>query len=90
MKMAEAQHAHRIRQENRVIGGNVRAQTMGAIFGFILGLIGLGGGFFLLYTGHDITGFVLMITAMASLASVFVVGKTKQSRELAKKRSLEE
>lgn len=88
MRMAEQQAEHRMKQEDRVVRANVRAQTMGQIFGFILGLIGLIGGLVLVFRGRDISGFVLMLGALASLAGVFISGKKRQTKELAQKRQL--
>jgi uncharacterized membrane protein len=51
MKQAESQTAHRIDIEKKVIQSDVINSRLGLIFGFILGLIGIGGGVFLTYIG---------------------------------------
>jgi uncharacterized membrane protein len=48
MVMAERQSAHREALEARVINGNVANQTRGSIFGFILSLVAIVGGFVLI------------------------------------------
>jgi len=85
MAMAERQSAHREKQENRVIDGNVRSQTRGSYFGFILSLVAILGGLFLLYQGKNIAGLGAIISSIAPLAAVFFVARRAQENERADK-----
>lgn len=85
LKMAEAQSAHRIKQEHRVIGSNIRAQTLGVVFAFILGMTAVIGGVYMVMSGKDITGIVSILTGVIGLAGSFLIGKSKQNAERAAK-----
>ena len=79
--MAEQQAAHRRLQEDRVVRGNVRNQLTGSIFAFLLGMTAIGGGIYLIAIGKDVTGLTAIITALVSLASIFIVGRRGQEKE---------
>lgn len=81
MAMAERQSAHRERIETKVINGNVAGQTRGSWFGFIIALVVILGGFFLLYEGKSIAGLTAILASLASLVSVFFYSKYEQKRE---------
>ncbi len=81
MAMAERQSAHRKRMESTVIGGNVASQTRGSWFAFILALVTILGGFFLLYEGKSVLGMTAIIGSIASLVGVFIYSKHEQRKE---------
>lgn len=81
MAMAERQSAHREQMEARVINGNVASQTRGSYFAFILALVAIIGGFFLIYTGKNGAGLAAIIASVGSLAGVFVYTKYEQRKE---------
>lgn len=81
MAMAERQSAHRERLEARVVDGNVANQTRGSYFAFILALVAIGGGFFLIHEGRSAQGLVAIITSLVALASVFFYSKAEQRKE---------
>jgi uncharacterized membrane protein len=82
VSMAESQQKHRQELEKQVIDSNCRAQQRGPIFGFIVCMSAIGGGVYLIHTGKDASGLASIITALASLAVVFIYGKTTQRQQL--------
>lgn len=85
LAMAESQHEHRHALEKRVIFGNVDAQARGQWMGFVLGLVGIIGGFFLIGLGHSGWGVAAIVGSLVSLITVFVVGQRRQRQERERK-----
>ena len=79
--MAERQSAHRESLESRVVDGNLAIQKSGSLRAFILALVVILGGIYLMATGKDAWGFAAIVTSLASLVSVFLIGKTQQKKE---------
>lgn len=63
---------------------------MGQVFAFILGLVAIGGGIYLISTGKDVQGLVAIVGALATLAGVFIWGRWRQEKERDKKRQEQE
>lgn len=80
--MAESQSSHRQQVESKVIAGNVTSQTTGLWLGFILALIVILSGAWLVYTGHVAWGAAFAGFPLVSLVSVFVLGKRQQTKQL--------
>ncbi len=83
--MAESQQSHRQRLERAVIEENCKSQSRGLNFGFVISMTVIIGGFFLIHEGKDTTGIIAVIGALGSLVGLFILGKRKQSKELAAK-----
>jgi uncharacterized membrane protein len=81
LAMAERQSAHRESLESRVVDGNLAIQKSGSLRAFILALVVILGGIYLMATGKDAWGFAAIVTSLASLVSVFLIGKTQQKKE---------
>lgn len=82
MAMAERQSAHREQLEDQVVRGNIASQTRGSYFAFVLALVALLGGFFLIYTGKSAAaGLVAIISSVGSLAAAFAYSKYEQRNE---------
>lgn len=81
MKQAESQTAHRIEIEKKVIQSDVINSRLGLIFGFILGLIGIGGGTYLTYLGMTQSGLIISGGTLVSLISVFIYGSQTRRKE---------
>lgn len=79
--MAEKQSAHRESIESRVVNGNVANQTRGSYFAFILALVAILCGFFLIHEGRSGAGLASIITSVAGLVSVFFYSKHEQRKE---------
>lgn len=75
MKMAEKQQDHRMKIERTAIGRQTFQSFMGQIFGFLIGLAGIGSGTFLAYNGFTTVGTVIAGGTVVSLVSVFVIGR---------------
>lgn len=83
--MAERQSAHREELEKQVIKANIRSQTMGSIFGFIIGMTAILSGAYLIRIGKDAMGLASIIGSLVALVGVFIVGKIKERKELRQK-----
>jgi uncharacterized membrane protein len=83
--MAESQLKHRQALEDKVVDSNCKAQQRGPIYGFIVCMSAIAGGIYLIHTGKDASGLAAIVTALASLAIVFIYGKAKQQKELREK-----
>jgi hypothetical protein len=60
---------------------------MGSIFAFVLSLVAIVGGIWLIHEGKSVTGLATIITDLAALATVFVVSRNKQAKERVQKAS---
>ena len=67
LKLAEAQSAHRQRQEKRAQDALIQARTRGQWFGFIMATVCLGLGGYLSASGVDIIGGVVLTVGLAQL-----------------------
>lgn len=80
--MAEEQSSHRQKIEAAVINGNVYSQKMGLWLGFVLALIVISSGAWLVYNGRVEWGAGFISVPLIALVSVFVLGKRDQNRQL--------
>lgn len=85
LAMAEKQSAHRESLEATVVNGNLEMQKRGSNRAFILALVIIVGGIYLMATGRDAWGFAAIITSLVSLVSVFAISRSRQKIERAKK-----
>jgi uncharacterized membrane protein len=83
--MAEKQLEHRQDLERMVVASNTQSQTQGLWLGFILAMVVVVSGAFLIYHGHDVYGLAAIISALAALVGVFVYGKYRQKKDLKEK-----
>ena len=79
MKMAEKQQEHRMSIEKDVISSQSSQSKLGQWFGLIIGIVGIGCGTFLAYSGETTVGGIIAGGTVVSLVSVFVIGKKIQS-----------
>ena len=80
--MAERQAAHRQNLESAVIRSNVTSQTTGLWLGFVLALIIIGSGAWLVHEGRVEWGAGFIGLPLIALVSVFVYGKHDQRKQL--------
>jgi uncharacterized membrane protein len=85
MAMAERQGTHREHLEKCVVEGNVQAQKLGSVFGFIVAMTAVVGGIYLISIGKSTAGLVAVIGSLASLVGVFIYGKHQQAKERSQK-----
>lgn len=83
LKQAEAQTEHRIEIEKKVVSADIIKSYLGLVFGFILGLSGIGGGIYLATLGFNVFGPLLSGGSLITLVAVFIYGtrSRKQERE---------
>ena len=80
IEQANKQTDHRIDIEKQVIKSDIIKSYLGLVFGFILGLLGIGGGIYAITLGHNIFGPILSGGTLASLVYAFIYG-TKTRKE---------
>jgi len=71
--------------ESQVVSGNVTLQKQGNNRAFILALVVILGGIYLMATGKSGWGFAAIITSLTSLVSVFAIAKADQRKERVEK-----
>ncbi len=81
LKQAENQTSHRIDIEKKVIQNNIINSRLGLIFGFIIGILGIGGGIYLTVLGFDVFGPILGTGTLASLIYSFIYGTNSRKNE---------
>lgn len=81
----EKQVQHRIQTESKVIESNSKNEVRGQWFGFIITLVAIIGGFALIMLGKETHGLTSIIVSLTALATIFIVGRRKSKKELAKK-----
>jgi uncharacterized membrane protein len=82
LSMAEQQSRHRQSLETKVIDANIFVQKVGPFLGFVIAMTAVVGGIVLILKGKDGYGLAAIVTALTSLAGVFIYGKSKQKKEL--------
>jgi uncharacterized membrane protein len=70
----ELQTTHRTTLEARALGHNIWRSWAGIISAFLIAMVGLGGGIFLAYNGHDTAGAAIAGTSLVGLVSTFLYG----------------
>ena len=80
-----AQSNHRIEMEKAVTTTNNTLALRGQIIGALIGGIGLIGSVAAIMMGHDAAGATVATGCVLGLASIFVLGKNSQQKELAAK-----
>lgn len=83
--MAEEQSRHRQHLEKTVVEANCTTQKTGPWLGFIICMTAILGGVYLITLGKSTEGLAAIVFALTALATVFVLGRKKQDRELKQK-----
>ena len=81
MAMAELQAEHRIIIEKSVVKTNNISTILGQVFGFLIGVLGLGSAIYLSLNNHETIAGILVGSTLVSLVGIFVIGKYLQSKE---------
>lgn len=87
LAMAEKQMEHRILVERKIISGDYIQSYLGIAAGFLLSVMIILGGIYLIIQGHDWAGGILIGLDLVGLATVFVLGSS--SRRGARRETLE-
>ena len=80
-KQFEAQSAHRQAMEMTVIRSNSFVEVFGSVSAFVLGMVGIAGGLYLVMQGRSVEGLSAFLAALASLLGVYVYGRKAQAAE---------
>lgn len=86
LKMAEIQSEHRQHLEKSVINSNIQDSKRGQYFAFILALVLIIGGFYLIANDKDLSGFSLIIGSTGTLVGIFIYGRKSERKEREEKR----
>lgn len=81
LESVEKQQEHSRNMERTVITGNSKRAYLGLFFGFIISILGIGGGIYLIATGHDWAGLSLAGINLTGLVGVFVYGSKARRDE---------
>ena len=79
--MAEAQSKHRRDMESQVVASDIRNARRGLLFGFMLGLVAIGGGIFIVFRGQAVAGTIFSGLYLVGIVGVFVYGSQQRRRE---------
>ena len=81
LAMAENQAQHRRELEKIVVKGNSWHQVWGIVAAFVVTVLVVGAGTFLIYNDKDASGLTMIITNLVALAGVFVYARKSQHQE---------
>lgn len=81
IKMAESQVTHRQNSENKIIDFEIKNKGRGQIFGFILAIAGIIGGFILVLNDKDAIGMSALLGSVGALVLAFIYGKKNNSQD---------
>ncbi len=84
--MAEKQSEHRMAIEKTVINRELNQSERGQNYALFIVVLVLIVSCILIYLGHDVAGSVLGAVDLVALASVFVIGKYAQKKDLANRK----
>lgn len=86
MQMAEKQLDHRMKMENKVVGGQLRQSNLGQILAFLIGLAALGAATYCIVSGYEWSGGILGVSGLTGLVTAFIKGRSQQEKSLEEKR----
>ena len=82
LTMAEEQSRHRKKLEETVVKSGSRNHVLGMILAFVLSLVTIVLGGFLIYHDKSLEGFGLVLADLVALVGVFIYGRRTQREEL--------
>ncbi|MEA1910858.1 MAG: DUF2335 domain-containing protein [Spirochaetota bacterium] len=81
LKMVEKQSEHRQYLEKKIVDSDIRSSKTGMILGFIIAVIGLLIGGFLIYLDKNVLGLTVIISEMVLLAGAFITGTVSMNKK---------
>jgi uncharacterized membrane protein len=84
--MAEAHARHRQALETKITDADAALRSRGQLFGFLLSLAVIIGGFIVIATGRSVEGFTAILLAFASLVGLFLYSRRSGEKELCRRR----
>jgi uncharacterized membrane protein len=82
LTMAENQAQHRQELEARIIRTDTLKSLLGMMFGFVIALVGFGGGLYAAFAGQPFWGGAVSIGTLASVVIAFIYGTRAREREM--------
>lgn len=86
MQMAEKQLEHRMKMENKVVGGQMLQSNIGQILAFLIGIAALSAATFCIVQGHEWAGSIIGVGGLTGLVTAFIKGRGQQTKNLEEKR----
>lgn len=77
VKLVENDQAHKIDLINTSVNNANKRNIMGMWFGFIIAVLSLCAGTFLIYLGKDVAGIAAIFASLTGVLAVFIVKQTK-------------
>jgi uncharacterized membrane protein len=74
VRKSEIQMVRRFDIEQKALNSNNMKSFAGLIFGFLMGIFGMGGGFYLTLRGYNVIGIICTSSTLVSLVMAFVYG----------------
>ena len=81
LKMAEEQSRHRRSQEEKITDSGIEQAELGQNLAFILALVTILGGIYLIANNKVILGLAIILAPIASLVAVFIYGRMSAKKE---------
>ncbi len=72
LTMAESEQKHRHEIDRKGLATAVRANLVGQCFGFVIGVIGVVGGIYLVSADRSLSGLTIFVGSIASLVGVYI------------------
>jgi len=85
---AEQQTLHRLEIEKKTLKSNNVKSFAGLIFGFLIGILGMGGGFYLTFKGYNVIGIIFTSSTLVTLVMTFIYGSQSKRNGIQRKAEL--
>lgn len=85
--MAEDQAEHRRKLESAIVESNLKLEVRGQVFGFVIAIVAVIGGIYLMANGHSLSGAATAISALGGLVGLFLWVRHERKQELKKSRA---
>lgn len=72
LTMAEREEEHRHSQEQAMLRSDAKARSRGQFMAFVLALVIIAGGIWLIYKGKEVFGLIAILTPVATVAGIFL------------------
>lgn len=87
MRMAENQSEHRRKLESARDESNLKLEARGQVFGFVIAMIAVIGGIYLMANGQSLEGAATAIPPVAGLVGLFIWVRRERKQELKKSKA---
>lgn len=80
-KLTENDQVHRIELENYAIRENMKFNKMGMWFGFIIAILSICIGAFLIYNDKNVAGIAAIFTSLVGVIAVFILNQKNEKKD---------